>query len=95
MTPSSDEPTAQAHAVIERVLALVREYRWVMQALEHPPKPGESSSAEAERIFYYTLMSAVEALRTEARSKEGVSPYQAGCRLVMLLPEPWLWMSEF
>jgi len=46
---------------MERVLALVRECRVVMHALEHPPKSGESSSAEAERILYYTLMSAIDA----------------------------------
>ena len=46
---------------MERVLALVRECRVVMHALEHPPKSGESSSAEAERILYFTLMSAIDA----------------------------------
>src|SRR5262245_12370889 len=57
----TDEPTAQAQAIMERVLGLVRECRLVIQALEHPPKTGESSSAEAERILYYTLMSAIDA----------------------------------
>jgi len=33
----------------------------VLRALEHPPKTGESSSAEAERILYFTLMSAIDA----------------------------------
>jgi len=59
VTPGSDEPTAQAQAIVERVLGLVRECRVVLHALEHPPKPSESSSAEAERIFYFTLMSAI------------------------------------
>jgi len=61
VTPGSDEPTAQAQAIMERVLGLVRECRLVMHALEHPPKTGESSSAEAERILYFTLMSAIDA----------------------------------
>jgi len=52
VTPTSDEPTAQAHGIMERVLRLVTECRVVLRALEHPPKPGESSSAEAERILY-------------------------------------------
>jgi len=43
------------------VLGLVRECRVVLQSLEHPPKTGESSSAEAERILYFTLMSAIDA----------------------------------
>src|SRR5262249_23646616 len=54
-------PTAQAQAIMERVLGLVRECRLVIQALEHSPKTGESSSAEAERILYFTLMSAIDA----------------------------------
>ena len=61
MTPGSDEPTAQAQTIMERALALVRECRMVVRALEHPPKAGESSSAEAERILYYRLMSALDA----------------------------------
>ena len=46
---------------MERVLGLVREGRLLLQALEHPPKQGESSSPEAERILYFTLMSAIDA----------------------------------
>ena len=61
MTASSDEPAAQAHAIMERVLALVRECCMVLGKLEHPPMSGESSSAEAERILYYALMSALDA----------------------------------
>ena len=61
MTPASDEPTAQAQAIMERVLALVRECRVVLRALEHPPKTGESSSAEAERLLRFTLMSGIDA----------------------------------
>ena len=60
LTPGSDEPTVQAHAIMEQVLGLVRECRVVMHALEHPPTTA-SSSAEAERILYYTLMSAIDA----------------------------------
>ena len=61
MTPTSDEPTAQAQAVMERVLGLVTECRAVMRPLERPRAAGESSSAEAERILYFTLMSAIDA----------------------------------
>jgi hypothetical protein len=46
---------------MERVLALLRECRLVLRALERPSEPGESSSAEAERILYATLLSAVGA----------------------------------
>ena len=61
MTPASDEPTAQAQAIMERVLGLVRECRVVLRALEHSGEPGESSSAEAERVLYFTLVSAIDA----------------------------------
>ena len=61
MKAGSDEPPAQAQAIMERVLGLVTECRLVLRSLEHPPKTGESSSAEAERILYFTLMSAIDA----------------------------------
>ena len=66
MTPENDEPTAQAQAIMERVLRLVRECRLVLRALERPTERGESSSAKAERILYFTLISAIDAglLRT-------------------------------
>jgi len=54
VTPGSDEPTDQAQAIMERVLRLVTDCRSVLRALEHPGQPGESSSAEAERILYFT-----------------------------------------
>jgi hypothetical protein len=59
VTPTSDEPTAQAQAIMEQVLKLVTECRVVLCALERP-EAGESSSAEAERILYFTLMSAID-----------------------------------
>ena len=61
MTPTSNEPTDQAQAIMERMLALVKECRVVLRALEQPAESGESSSAEAERILYHTLMSAIDA----------------------------------
>ena len=61
MTPGSEEPTAQAQAIMERVLGLATECRVVLHALERPGEAGKSSSAEAERILYFTLMSAIDA----------------------------------
>ena len=46
---------------MERVLRLVTECCAVLRALERPGEAGESSSAEAERILYHTLMSAIDA----------------------------------
>ena len=60
MTPGNDEPTDHAQAIMERVLRL--DCRSVLRALEHPGQPRESSSAEAERILYFTLMSAIDAV---------------------------------
>jgi hypothetical protein len=60
MTPVSDEPTAQAQAIIEQMLRLVTKCRVVLRALERR-QPDESSSAEAERILYFTLVSAIDA----------------------------------
>jgi len=33
----------------------------LLRALERPGEPGESSSAEAERLLYFTLLSAIDA----------------------------------
>jgi hypothetical protein len=46
---------------MKRVLKRVTECRSVLRALERPGDPGESSSAEAERVLYFTLMSAIDA----------------------------------
>ena len=46
---------------MERVLRLVTDCRTVLRALELPGEPSESSSAEAERILYFTLMRAIDA----------------------------------
>ena len=48
------------------MLTLVTECRSVLRALERPSNASESSSAEAERILYYTLMSALDAGLIEA-----------------------------
>jgi hypothetical protein len=61
MMQGSEEPTAQAQAIMERVLGLVTDCRSVLCALGHSGEPGESSSAEAERILYFTLVSAIDA----------------------------------
>ena len=42
------------------MLSLVTECRVVLRALERAGDPGGSSSAEAERILYFTLMSAID-----------------------------------
>jgi hypothetical protein len=60
-TAGSGELTAQAQAIMEGVLRLLTECRSVLRALESPNEPSESSSAEAERILYFTLMSAIDA----------------------------------
>jgi hypothetical protein len=61
MTVGGNEPTAQAQAIMERVPKLVTECRSVLRALEPPPTPNESSSAEADQILYFTLLSAIDA----------------------------------
>jgi hypothetical protein len=61
VTPANDEPTAQAQAIMERLLALVKNCRVALPALERPGESNESSSAEAERILYFTLISAIDA----------------------------------
>ena len=61
MTPGRDEPTAQSLAIIDRVLALVRECRLVLRALKCPGERGESQSSKTERIVYFRLLSTIDA----------------------------------
>jgi hypothetical protein len=63
---ASDEPAAQAHALLERLFALRRDCRAVVPQLEAAPTNPEPVSAEAERL-YFSLVGAIEAglVRTE------------------------------
>jgi len=61
VTPGSDEPSAQAQAIMERVLRLVTECRSVLRALERPVPIERVIEREAERILYFTLMSTIDA----------------------------------
>src|SRR5215510_3783985 len=54
------------HALVERVFAMVGECGALLPKLERPRQPNESASAEAERILYFTLVSALEAALVRA-----------------------------
>jgi hypothetical protein len=56
----TDEPTAQAVALVERFFLLLHECRLLPPQLETGPEP-EPASAQAERLLYYALMGAIEA----------------------------------
>jgi hypothetical protein len=60
-TNPSGEPAAQAHALLERLFALLHDYRAVVPQLEAAPTDPEPVSAQAERLLYYALVGAVEA----------------------------------
>jgi hypothetical protein len=60
-TNPSDEPAAQAHALLERLFALLHDCRAVAPQFESAPTDPESVSAEAERLLYYSLVGALEA----------------------------------
>ena len=51
MTPASNEPTARAQAVMERVLALMRECRLVLRTLELN-RPAFRESPDLERLCF-------------------------------------------
>ncbi len=57
----SDEPAAQAHALLERLFALVHDCRAVVPQLEAASTDPESVSAQAERLLYFALVGAIEA----------------------------------
>jgi len=52
--PASDEPEARAHALVERVAALLEECHALQRQLAVPREP-ETASAEALRLLYFTL----------------------------------------
>jgi hypothetical protein len=55
----ADEPAARAHALLERLFAILHECRALVPQLERGPD-GESTSGEAERLLYYALVGAIE-----------------------------------
>ena len=57
----SDEPAAQAHALLEQLFALLHDCRAVVPQLEASPTDPESVSAQAERLLYFALVGALEA----------------------------------
>ena len=60
-TNPSDEPAAQAHALLERLFALLHDCRAVVPQLEPARTNPEPVSAQAERLLYYALVGAIEA----------------------------------
>ena len=60
-TNPSDEPAAQAHALLERLFALLHDCRAVVPQLEAARTDPEPVSAQAERLLYFALVGALEA----------------------------------
>jgi len=59
-TNRSDGPAQLAHALLERLFALLRDCRAVVPQLE-AGGDSESMSAQAERLLYFALVGALEA----------------------------------
>jgi hypothetical protein len=66
MIPASNAPEAQAHALVERVAQLLDECHALRGPLETAPEAGEGASAEAVRVLYFALTSALEVALTRA-----------------------------
>ena len=60
-TNPSDEPAALAHALLDRLFALLHDCRAVVPQLEPGGQRQEPVSAQAERLLYYALVGALEA----------------------------------
>ena len=54
-TNPSDEPAAQAHALVQRLFALLHDCRAVVPRLESARTDPESVSAQGERLLYSAL----------------------------------------
>ena len=59
-TTLGDEPAAQAHALVERLFALLHDCRTVVPQLE-AARTDPGVSAQAERLLYCALLGALEA----------------------------------
>ena len=57
----SEEPAAQAHALVERLFALLLDCRAIVRDLEPGANASGSKSDEAERLLYFALVGAIEA----------------------------------
>ena len=60
-TNPSEEPAAQAHALLEWLFALLRDCRAAVPQLEAASTDPEPPSAQAERLLYFALVGALEA----------------------------------
>jgi len=80
--PSDEAPGAQAHVLVERIAALLDESRALRLQLESAPQPNESASAEAERLLYFALASAIEAglIRNDGGCADGPAPGEPAAR---------------
>src|SRR5262245_29161432 len=56
----SDDPAAEAHALMERLLRLLHDCRAIVRQLDPGRERQESISAQAERLLYYGLVGAIE-----------------------------------
>src|SRR5262245_48765195 len=56
----STDPAAEAHALVERLFALLHDCRAIVRQLEPSRGPQQSASAEAERLLYFGLIAAIE-----------------------------------
>ena len=60
-TNPGDAPAAHAHALLERLFALLHDCRAVVPQLEAARTDPEPVSAQAERLLYFALVGALEA----------------------------------
>ena len=61
MPPPKDEPADHAHALLERLFALLHDCRAEVLQLEVAPTDPEFVSPQAERLLYFALVGAIEA----------------------------------
>jgi hypothetical protein len=58
---AAPDPEAQAHALIDRISAILNETHAMGRQLEKPQESNESPSAEVHRVLYFALAIAIEA----------------------------------
>jgi hypothetical protein len=87
------DPAAQAHALVERLFALLHDCRAVVPQLEPGGERHESASAQAERLLYYALVGALEAglVRT---AEDAMTVLRQASRPLGPMWEEWLKRQE-
>jgi hypothetical protein len=85
----SDEPAAQAHALLARLFALLYDCRALVPQFEAARTEPEPVSAQAEPLLYYALVGALESGLVRA-AEDALTVLRQASQLLGPMGEEWL-----